>query len=34
MEDVHPHQEDLSSEAVARRQKLYARWQQNELNQT
>jgi 5-methylcytosine-specific restriction endonuclease McrA len=33
MEDVHPHQEDHSPEADARRQKLYEKWKQNELNQ-
>lgn len=34
MEDIHPHQEDLSPESSARRKKLYEKWQQNELNQT
>jgi hypothetical protein len=34
MEDIHPRQEDLSPDAVARRKRLYAKWQENELNQT
>jgi 5-methylcytosine-specific restriction endonuclease McrA len=34
MEDVHPRQEDHSPQAEDRRAKLYAKWQNNELNQT
>lgn len=34
MEDVHPHQEDLSQESVNRRRKLYEKWGRNELNQS
>lgn len=34
MEDVHPHQEDLSPESDARRKRLYEKWKNNELNQT
>jgi len=33
MEDVHPFKEDLSQDAVARRKKLYEKWQRDELNQ-
>jgi 5-methylcytosine-specific restriction endonuclease McrA len=33
LEGAEPYKEDLSSEAVARRQKLYEKWQRNELNQ-
>ena len=33
MEDIHPFKEDLSQDAVARRKKLYEKWQQDELNQ-
>jgi hypothetical protein len=34
MEDVHPRQEDHSPEAEDRRQRLYAKWENNQLNQT
>lgn len=34
MEDVHPRKSDLSPEAVAKRRKLYEKWERNELNQT
>lgn len=33
MEDVHPHQEDHSQEAEAKRRKNYEKWTRNELNQ-
>jgi len=33
IEDVHPHQENLSAEARIRRQRLYDKWKHNELNQ-
>jgi len=33
MEDIHPFKEDLSQDAVARRRKLYEKWQRNELSQ-
>ena len=33
LEDVHPRQEDLSPEAVAKRRKNYEKWTRNELNQ-
>jgi hypothetical protein len=33
LEDVHPRKEDLSPNAVKRRQELYKKWEHNELNQ-
>jgi 5-methylcytosine-specific restriction endonuclease McrA len=33
LEDVHPFREDLSDDAVEKRNELYRKWEQNQLNQ-